>query len=175
MGGAGGQDRGATRRHCAPPSTATTTSATGAATPTSSSRPAFLRPLRTPPFYAVLGVRFCHGTEGGAKIDENMAVSEARRRSGRRPLRDRRQHQRLGGALGPARHHPGLRFHLRIHRGGERRVIRRIAPANDPRRTRCSRSTPTCCSSPWWPAIPGRCRWPIATPPPRTPSPGRST
>jgi fumarate reductase flavoprotein subunit len=34
----------------------------------------FLRPLRTPPFYAVLGVRFCHGTEGGVKIDESMGV-----------------------------------------------------------------------------------------------------
>jgi fumarate reductase flavoprotein subunit len=33
-----------------------------------------LRPLRTPPFYGVLGVRFCHGTEGGAKIDESMGV-----------------------------------------------------------------------------------------------------
>ena len=36
--------------------------------------PDLLRPLRTPPFYAVLGVRFCHGTEGGVKIDERMGV-----------------------------------------------------------------------------------------------------
>lgn len=35
-----------------------------------------LRPLKTPPFCAVLGVRFCHGTEGGAKIDENMGVTK---------------------------------------------------------------------------------------------------
>lgn len=34
-----------------------------------------LRPLRTPPFYAVLGVRFCHGTEGGVKIDERMRAN----------------------------------------------------------------------------------------------------
>jgi fumarate reductase flavoprotein subunit len=41
----------------------------------------FLRPLRTPPFCAVLGVRFCHGTEGGVKIDEHM---EVRTRDGER-------------------------------------------------------------------------------------------
>ncbi len=34
----------------------------------------FLRPLRTPPFYGVLGARFCHGSEGGAKVDGSMAV-----------------------------------------------------------------------------------------------------
>jgi glycine/D-amino acid oxidase-like deaminating enzyme len=27
--------------------------------------PAFLLPLRTPPYHAILGVRFCHGTAGG--------------------------------------------------------------------------------------------------------------
>ena len=64
------------RRRCRPPSTATTTCATRAATPTSSSRPQLLRPLSTPPFYAVLGVRFCHGTEGGAKINERMEVTK---------------------------------------------------------------------------------------------------
>ena len=31
---------------------------------------AFLRPLRTPPYYALLGVRFCHGTTGGEPDDE---------------------------------------------------------------------------------------------------------
>jgi fumarate reductase flavoprotein subunit len=36
--------------------------------------PDLLRPLRTPPFYAVLGVRFCHGTEGGVNIDERTEV-----------------------------------------------------------------------------------------------------
>ena len=37
--------------------------------------PQFLMPLRTPPYYAVLGVRFCHGTEGGVKVNERMEVS----------------------------------------------------------------------------------------------------
>jgi fumarate reductase flavoprotein subunit len=40
----------------------------------------FLKPLRTPPFYAVLGVRFCHGTSGGVKVNERM---EATGRDGR--------------------------------------------------------------------------------------------
>jgi fumarate reductase flavoprotein subunit len=34
----------------------------------------FLKALRTPPFYAVLGVRFCHGTSGGVKVNERMEV-----------------------------------------------------------------------------------------------------
>jgi fumarate reductase flavoprotein subunit len=37
--------------------------------------PEFLKPLRTPPFYAVLGVRFCHGTSGGIKVNERMEVT----------------------------------------------------------------------------------------------------
>ena len=35
----------------------------------------FLIPLRTPPYYALLGVRFCHGTEGGVKVNERMEVA----------------------------------------------------------------------------------------------------
>jgi fumarate reductase flavoprotein subunit len=35
----------------------------------------FLRPLRTPPHYAVLGVRFRHGTERGAKVNERREVA----------------------------------------------------------------------------------------------------
>ena len=58
--------------------------------------PQFLTPLRTPPYYAVLGVRFCHGTEGGVKIDERMEVTGRDGRPVDGPLRDRRQHQRLG-------------------------------------------------------------------------------
>ena len=47
-------------------------------------KPGVLRSLRTPPYYAVLGVRFCHGTEGGVKIDERMEVrgSDGRRIGG---------------------------------------------------------------------------------------------
>lgn len=41
----------------------------------------FLLPLRTPPYYAILGVRFCHGTRGGAKVNERMEVTD---RDGRR-------------------------------------------------------------------------------------------
>ncbi len=37
--------------------------------------PQFLMPLRTPPYYALLGVRFCHGTEGGVKVNERMEVT----------------------------------------------------------------------------------------------------
>jgi fumarate reductase flavoprotein subunit len=46
--------------------------------------PDFLKPLRTPPYYAILGVRFCHGTEGGVKVNERMEVSggEGRRIAG---------------------------------------------------------------------------------------------
>lgn len=33
-----------------------------------------LRPLRTPPFYAILGVRFCHGTNGGIMINHRLEV-----------------------------------------------------------------------------------------------------
>ena len=35
----------------------------------------FLKALRTPPYYAILGVRFCHGTAGGARINERMEVT----------------------------------------------------------------------------------------------------
>lgn len=35
----------------------------------------FLMPLRTPPYLAVLGVRFCHGTEGGVKVNERMQAT----------------------------------------------------------------------------------------------------
>jgi fumarate reductase flavoprotein subunit len=38
----------------------------------------FLKPLRTPPYYAALGVRFCHGTEGGARVNELMEVTGRR-------------------------------------------------------------------------------------------------
>ncbi len=38
----------------------------------------FLFPLRTPPYYAILGVRFCHGTRGGAKVNERMEVTGRR-------------------------------------------------------------------------------------------------
>lgn len=34
----------------------------------------FLHPLRKPPYYAILGLRFCHGTEGGIKISEKLQV-----------------------------------------------------------------------------------------------------
>ncbi|MGB9663241.1 MAG: FAD-dependent oxidoreductase [Moorellaceae bacterium] len=34
----------------------------------------FLHPLRTPPYYAILGVRFCHGTAGGIRINQRMEV-----------------------------------------------------------------------------------------------------
>ncbi|WP_258360445.1 FAD-dependent oxidoreductase [Moorella sulfitireducens] len=34
----------------------------------------FLLPLRTPPFYAILAVRFCHGTAGGIRINHRMEV-----------------------------------------------------------------------------------------------------
>ena len=37
--------------------------------------PQFLMPLRTPPYYAMLGVRFCHGTAGGVRVNERMEVS----------------------------------------------------------------------------------------------------
>jgi fumarate reductase flavoprotein subunit len=37
--------------------------------------PRFLLPLRTPPYCAILGVRFCHGTEGGVKVNERMEVT----------------------------------------------------------------------------------------------------
>ena len=37
--------------------------------------PQFLMPLHTPPYYALLGVRFCHGTEGGVKVNERMEVT----------------------------------------------------------------------------------------------------
>jgi len=37
--------------------------------------PHFLLPLRTPPYHAVLGVRFCHGTSGGVKVNERMEVT----------------------------------------------------------------------------------------------------
>jgi fumarate reductase flavoprotein subunit len=37
--------------------------------------PQFLLPLRTPPYHAILGVRFCHGTAGGAKVNEGMEVT----------------------------------------------------------------------------------------------------
>lgn len=37
----------------------------------------YLKPLRTPPYYAILGVRFCHGTSGGVKINERMEVATA--------------------------------------------------------------------------------------------------
>lgn len=36
--------------------------------------PSYLRPLRTPPFYAILGLRFCHGTAGGVCIDHRLRV-----------------------------------------------------------------------------------------------------
>ncbi|OFW57708.1 MAG: hypothetical protein A2133_08720 [Actinobacteria bacterium RBG_16_64_13] len=35
----------------------------------------YLMPLRTPPYCAILGVRFCHGTEGGVKVNERMEVT----------------------------------------------------------------------------------------------------
>jgi fumarate reductase flavoprotein subunit len=38
----------------------------------------FLKALRTPPFFAVLGVRFCHGTSGGVKVNERMEVTGRR-------------------------------------------------------------------------------------------------
>jgi succinate dehydrogenase/fumarate reductase flavoprotein subunit len=38
----------------------------------------FLKPLLEPPFYAVLGARFCHGTEGGAKVNGRMEVTGRR-------------------------------------------------------------------------------------------------
>jgi len=38
----------------------------------------FLKALRTPPYYAILGVRFCHGTSGGVKVDERMEVTGRR-------------------------------------------------------------------------------------------------
>jgi len=41
----------------------------------------FLKPLRTPPYYAILGVRFCHGTSGGAKVNERMEVTKGRGRN----------------------------------------------------------------------------------------------
>jgi fumarate reductase flavoprotein subunit len=34
-----------------------------------------LMPLRTPPYRAVLGVRFCHGTSGGVRVNGRMEVS----------------------------------------------------------------------------------------------------
>lgn len=37
--------------------------------------PQFLMPLLTPPYYAILGVRFCHGTTGGIKVNERMEVT----------------------------------------------------------------------------------------------------
>ncbi len=37
--------------------------------------PEYLRALCTPPYYAILGVRFCHGTSGGARINERMEVA----------------------------------------------------------------------------------------------------
>lgn len=37
--------------------------------------PAFIMPLRTPPYHAILGVRFCHGTAGGVKVNERMEVA----------------------------------------------------------------------------------------------------
>jgi fumarate reductase flavoprotein subunit len=38
----------------------------------------FLKPLLAPPFYAVLGTRFCHGTEGGTKVNGSMQVTGRR-------------------------------------------------------------------------------------------------
>jgi fumarate reductase flavoprotein subunit len=38
-------------------------------------QPEFLKALRTPPYYAALGVRFCHGTSGGARVNGRMEVT----------------------------------------------------------------------------------------------------
>ena len=82
-----------------------------------------LRPLSTPPYYAVLGVRFCHGTDGGAKIDADMGVKlrDGRPVDGLWATGDNTSGWVVQWGL------PGttmaFAYHLRIHRGSERRFV----------------------------------------------------
>ena len=96
-----------------------------AAVPEAAAHPAVLRPAGS----SVLP------RDRGRRQDRRAHGSDGPRGTARRwPLRHRRQHQRLGRGVGPARHHPRVRVHLRIPRGARAPLVRRYrhSPCNRP-------------------------------------------
>ena len=85
----------------------------------------YLRPLRTPPFYAIVGQAHICDTVGGIKIDERMRVIDTDGQAHARSVCRRSRDRRLGGGdlrLPPHRAPRGIRFELRTHRRGGSRA-----------------------------------------------------